>query len=165
MYQIFALYGQFFLSMNELLEKIKTQVEPVLDRLNAYLIDLTYSKVKNAYKYVFYVDKDTYVTVEDCSIISRELERILVDEKLISPDDQIEISSPGVDRPLKFLRQYPKHKEKYFSVTFKSDDKTMTKEMVLKDVVGEKLVFDDRGKILEINFSDIIKAKTLIKFK
>lgn len=41
----------------------------------------------------------------------------------------------------------------------------MTKEMVLKDVVGEKLVFDDRGKILEINFSDIIKAKTLIKFK
>lgn len=151
--------------MIELLEKIKNRIEPILDSFDAYLIDLTFSKVKNAYKFIFYVDKDIYVTVEDCSIISREIERILVDENLISSNDQIEVSSPGVDRPLKFLRQYPKHKEKYFSVTFKNDDKTITKELILKDVIGEKLLFDDRGKILEINYSDIIKAKTLIKFK
>ncbi|MGB9664765.1 MAG: ribosome maturation factor RimP [Ignavibacteria bacterium] len=151
--------------MNELLEKIKERIEPVLDKLNVYLIDLTASKVKNANKYIFYIDKDTYVTVDDCSIVSRELEKILVDEKLISQNDQIEVSSPGVDRPLKFLRQYPKHKEKYFSVTFRKDDNIITKELVLKDVIDEKLIFDDRGNSIEINFSDIIKAKTLIKFK
>ncbi len=71
--------------MNELLEKIKTRIEPLLESLEAYLIDLTYSKVKNAYKFIFYIDKDTYVTVEDCSVISRELEKILVDEKLDFP--------------------------------------------------------------------------------
>ncbi len=151
--------------MNELLEKIKERIEPVLDKLNVYLIDLTASKVKNANKYIFYIDKDTYVTVDDCSIVSRELEKILIDEKLISENDQIEVSSPGVDRPLKFLRQYPKHKEKYFSVTFRKDDNIITKELVLKDVIDEKLIFDDRGNSIEINFSDIIKAKTLIKFK
>ncbi len=86
-------------------------------------------------------------------------------KNLISPNDQIEVSSPGVDRPLKYLRQYPKHKEKHFSVTYRIDDKTMTKELVLKDVIEDKLLFDDRGKILELNYSDIIKAKTLIKFK
>lgn len=151
--------------MNELLEKIKNRIEPILNGLDAYLIDLTYSKVKNAYKFIFYVDKDTYVTVEDCSVISRELERVLVDENFISPNDQIEVSSPGVDRPLKYLRQYPKHKEKYFSVTYRIDDKTITKELVLKDVIEDKLLFDDKGKTLELNYSDIIKAKTLIKFK
>ncbi|NPV10946.1 MAG: hypothetical protein HPY57_04060 [Ignavibacteria bacterium] len=151
--------------MNEMLEKIKERIEPVLDKLNVYLIDLTLSKVKNANKYIFYIDKDTYVTVEDCSVVSRELEKVLVDENLISQSDQIEVSSPGVDRPLKYLRQYPKHKEKLFSVTFKKNDLTLTKELVLKDVVNETLIFDDRGNILEINFSDIIKAKTLIKFK
>jgi ribosome maturation factor RimP len=151
--------------MNELLEKIKERIEPILDKLNVYLIDLTSSKVKNANKYIFYIDKDTYVTVDDCSIVSRELEKILVDENLISENDQIEVSSPGVDRPLKFLRQYPKHKEKYFSVTYRKDDRTITKELVLKDVIDEKLIFDDRGNIVEINFPDIIKAKTLIKFK
>ncbi len=151
--------------MIELISKIKTRIEPILNELGAYLIDLNYSKIKNVYKYTFYIDKDTYVTIDDCSIISRELEKILVDENYISPEDQIEVSSPGVDRPLKFLRQYPKHKNKYFSVTYRIDDKTMTKEMILKDVVDDKLVFDDRGKVLEINFSDIIKAKTLIKFR
>lgn len=151
--------------MNELLEKIKERIEPVLDKLNVYLIDLTASKVKNANKYIFYIDKDTYVTVDDCSIVSRELEKILVDENFISQSDQIEVSSPGVDRPLKFLRQYPKHKEKYFSVTFRKNDQIITKELILKDVIDEKLIFDDRGNSIEINFSDIIKAKTLIKFK
>ncbi|MCX8056941.1 MAG: hypothetical protein N3F03_04950 [Ignavibacteria bacterium] len=151
--------------MNEILDKIRIRVEPVLERLDAYLIDLTSTKVKNVYRYTFYIDKDTYVTVDDCSTISRELEKILVDENLISPSDQIEVSSPGVDRPLKYLRQFPKHKEKHFSVTFKSNDKMITKEMILKDVVDETLYFDDRGNILEINFNDIIKAKTLIKFK
>lgn len=151
--------------MNELIEKIKVRVQPVLERLDAYLIDLTYTKIKNAYRFTFYIDKDTYVTVDDCSLISRELERILVNENFISSEDQIEVSSPGVDRPLKFLRQYPKHKEKYFSVTFKREDKTLTKELLLKDVIDEKLFFEEKGKIIEINFNDIIKAKTLIKFK
>lgn len=151
--------------MNELLDKIKSRIEPVLERLDAYLIDVTYSKIKNIVRYTFFIDKDTYVTVDDCSLISRELERILVDENFINPSDQIEVSSPGVDRPLKFLRQYPKHKEKYFSVTFRVNDKIMTKELILRDVVDEKLIFDDNGKLFEIHFSEIIKAKTLIKFK
>jgi len=32
-------------------------------------------------------------------------------------------------------------------------------------VIDERLIFEDRGNLIEINFSDIIKAKTLIKFK
>lgn len=151
--------------MNEILEKIKERIEPVLDKLNVYLIDLTLSKVKKVNKYIFFIDKDTYVTVDDCSMVSREIEKILVDENFISPDDQIEVSSPGVDRPLKFLRQFTKHKGKFFSVTYKKDEKTITQEFILKDVIDEKLIFDDRGKLVEINYSDIIKAKTLIKFK
>ncbi len=151
--------------MNELLDRIKNRIEPVLERLDAYLIDVTYSKIKNIVRYTFFIDKDTYVTVDDCSLISRELERILVEENFINPSDQIEVSSPGVDRPLKFLRQYPKHKEKYFSVTFRINDKILTKELILRDVVDEKLIFDENGKLFEIQFSDIIKAKTLIKFK
>lgn len=151
--------------MNELLEKIKIRIEPVLEKFGVYLIDLSFSKVKNANKYIFFIDKDTYLTVDDCSMVSRELEKILVDEEFITSSDQIEVSSPGVDRPLKFLRQYPKHKEKIFSVTFRINDKVMTKELVLKEVIDDKLVFDENGKIVEIDFSDIIKAKTLIKFK
>ncbi len=165
MYKIFALNGQFFFSMTEQLEKIKNRIDPILDKLNVYLIDLTYSKVKNVYKFTFYIDKDTYVTVDDCSIVSRELERVLVDDNLISPNDQIEVSSPGVDRPLKFLRQYPKHRNKFFSITYKQNEQVVTRELVLRDVLDEKLLFEERGKIIEINFSDIIKARTLIKFK
>lgn len=151
--------------MNELMIKIINRLKPVLERFGAYLIDFNYSKVKKAYKYTFYIDKDDYITIDDLSIISREIEKILIDENFITYDDQIEVSSPGVDRPLKFLRQYPKHKEKYFSVSFRVDDKVITKELILKDVVNDKLFFDDKGKILEINYSDIIKAKTLIKFR
>lgn len=151
--------------MNDLVNQIKEKIEPILNSLDAFLIDLTYSKIKNAYKYIFYVDKDTYVTVTDCSNISREIEKVLIEEKLISTSDQIEVSSPGVDRPLKFLRQYPKHIGKLFSVTAKINDRVMTKEMVLKEVVNSKLIFDDRGTDIEIEFADIIKAKTLIKFK
>lgn len=152
--------------MNEILEKIKIVIEPILEKNNAFLIDLLHSKVKKVNKFVFFVDKDTYVTHEDCMKISRDLELVLVQKELISENDQIEVSSPGVDRPLKFLKQYPKHKDKYFSVTFRaSDAKVETREMILRDVVDDLLIFDENGKIREIKFVDIVKARTLIKFK
>jgi len=152
--------------MNELLEKIKMAIEPILRKNEAFLVDLSYSKIKNAKKFVFFVDKDTYVTHEDCMKISKDLEFFLAQQGLVSENDQIEISSPGVDRPLKFLRQFSKHKERHFSVTFKVDDeKIETREMILKDVIDDLLIFDENGRIREIKFLDIIKARTLLKFK
>lgn len=151
--------------MDELLEQIKSVAEPILEKNEAFLIDLKFSKIKNARKFIFYIDKDNYVTIEDCSVISRDLEKVLVEEHLLTESDQIEVSSPGVDRPLKFLRQYPKHRNKNFSVTMNIGGVIETREMILLDVQGETLIFDDHGEIKEIEFSNIVKAKTLISFK
>lgn len=71
-----------------------------------YLVDLEMSLAK---KIVVYVDGDEGVSLEACTQISRILESILDQEPSLGGVYELEVSSPGVSRPLKFPRQYLKH--------------------------------------------------------
>jgi ribosome maturation factor RimP len=56
-----------------------------------------------------FLDSDTGVTLEECAEISRFLESFIEENQLLGEAYTIEVSSPGVSRPLALPRQYPKH--------------------------------------------------------
>lgn len=53
-----------------------------------------------------YIDKENGVTVEDCQRVSRQLTAVLDVEAVIAPQYTLEVSSPGIDRPLFTLEQF-----------------------------------------------------------
>lgn len=71
-----------------------------------YMVDLEVSPSK---KIVVYIDGDEGVSLEACTQISRVLESLLDEEPSLGGVYELEVSSPGVSRPLKFPRQYLKH--------------------------------------------------------
>lgn len=71
-----------------------------------YMVDLEVSPSK---RIVVYIDGDEGVSLEACTQISRVLESVLDEEPSLGGVYELEVSSPGVSRPLKFPRQYLKH--------------------------------------------------------
>ncbi|MBU2444541.1 MAG: hypothetical protein KJ666_03065 [Bacteroidetes bacterium] len=147
------------------LPKIKEISTPILNDNDAFLIEMKHLRDKGFDKYLFFIDKENNLTIEDCSTISRLIEKTLIDEKLISENDQIEVSSPGIDKPLKLLRQFPKHINKKFSITYTEDEIKKSQEMKLITVNGDTLTFELNKDVKEIKFNNIVFAKTLISFK
>ena len=97
--------GPFFLFwMNEWTQKFVAQVErlaePFLESGGARLIDVEYRREPRGWVLRVFIDKQGGVTLDDCAVISNQLGDIL-DAKIDCDEPyHLEVSSPGLDRPL-----------------------------------------------------------------
>lgn len=79
---------------------IAEMVKPLLEGTDLTLVDVEYVREKDWYLRIF-IDKPDGVEIDDCQLISEKLTSVL-DEKDPIPDKYyLEVSSPGIDRPLK----------------------------------------------------------------
>jgi ribosome maturation factor RimP len=111
-----------------------------------------------------YVDAEKNISADDLAEISREINSVLEEQNLIKDSYRFEVSTPGVDRPLKFLKQFSKHINRNFGITFKSGEETKTINGKLISVEREELTFLSDGKSILIEFKDITTAKVIISF-
>jgi ribosome maturation factor RimP len=73
-------------------------------------------------KVTVYLDGDQGISIGRCSKISRWLEAYLDESKLIGEKYRLDVSSPGVSRPLQSPRQYPQHIGRTLTVVGKSPE-------------------------------------------
>lgn len=111
-----------------------------------------------------FIDSENAVTAEDCSLISKLLNDEIDKENLIDSNFRLDVSSPGVDRPLKFLIQYKKHINRKFEISYLEQNETKKITAKLIRIDENKLVFGDNKTEQVIDFSNITKAKVLISF-
>ena len=82
---------------------------PIADKTEAELVDVEFIKEgPNRYLSVF-VDKAGGITIDDCEVISRALEKVLDERDIIEEAYILEVSSPGIDRPLKTEADFIKY--------------------------------------------------------
>lgn len=95
------------MSNRDRIEKLTAElVQPIVDSENLALVDVEYVKELGHFYLRVYIDKEGGVTILDCEKVSRAL-----DEKLEAADPVtdafiLEVSSPGLDRPLKKDKDY-----------------------------------------------------------
>ena len=89
--------------------KVLAIVEPILAEKALELADLEFVKEGPNWYLRIYIDKEGGVTIEDCESVSRILEKKLDEKDPIEQAYILEVSSPGIDRPLK----KPEHFQKY----------------------------------------------------
>lgn len=83
-------------------EKITERlVMPIVQRENFELVDLEYKKEGSNWYLRIYIDKAGGITLDDCQKVSEQLGEELDREDPISENYFLEVSSPGLDRPLK----------------------------------------------------------------
>ncbi len=145
-------------------------VEKLLGPLLQDDIFLVSIKIKPINNIKIYLDADGGLGIEKCIKINRALYKIM-EEMAMYPDGDfsLEISSPGIDEPLKLLRQYKKNIGRNVEVTTNDDAKQEGKlvnatedaiTMEYSEGKGKKAVIQQKN----ISFSDIKQTKVQIKF-
>lgn len=76
-------------------------VMPIIEQNNFELVDVEYVKEASNYYLRVYIDKEGGITVDDCEIVSRALGDLLDAKDFIEESYVLEVSSPGLGRPLK----------------------------------------------------------------
>lgn len=84
-----------------LLERIQQMVQPILAAAEMELVDIEFKREGRDWCLRLFIDKVGGVTLDDCADISREVGTLLEVEDPIPSAFHLEISSPGLDRPLK----------------------------------------------------------------
>ncbi len=80
--------------------------QPILESMGLELVDIEFGRVGPDAVLRLFIDKDGGVTLDDCAGVSRELSLILDVEDVIACNYTLEVSSPGLDRPLKKQADY-----------------------------------------------------------
>ena len=86
--------------------KIKVFIEEALEGSNLFIVDF---RILPKNRIVLLLDGDQGVGIDECAKVSRHVSHRMEEENVIEGAHTLEVSSPGVDYPLKFQRQYPQH--------------------------------------------------------
>lgn len=154
--------------MEQYLDQVKAKLEAIIQDSDYFLVDM---KVKPTNNLKIYLDGDNGITISAISNINRAL-RNQIDEEGWFPegDYSIEISSPGVDTPLKFIRQYKKHIGRELEIVLNDEAATVvtgkltgiTEEIImLEETIGKKKEI----KIHEFPLAGIKSAIVQVSFK
>lgn len=127
-------------------------------------------KIKPTNNIKIYIDGDDGVTIQRCVNINRKLYK-LIEEKAMYPagDFSLEVSSPGVDEPLKLYRQYKKNIGRNVEVVFNDDTKKEGKliEATETDIIIETTEGKGKKAVTQhvlIPLANVKKAIIQIKF-
>ena len=149
---------------NQIIEKITRIVNPFIEEMNLSLVDVEYVQ-DGGYWYVriFIENLNGDLNIEDCSKLSSKIEDKI--EELIEHKVFLEVSSPGLERPLKKLEDYTRFIGEKITLHLKHklEDKKQFKA-IIKEVNGDNIVFLIDKKELEIKFNEIRKANILFEF-
>lgn len=109
-------------------------LKPLADAHGFELVDVEYVKEAGNWYLRAYIDKPGGITVDDCEVISRALSDKLDEEDFIGDSYILEVSSPGLGRPLKKDKDFARSIGKEIEVrTFRAADKQKEFTGVLKE--------------------------------
>jgi ribosome maturation factor RimP len=159
-------------------QEIQAQVEelivPILDDFGYELVDLQYKKEGSSMALCVFIDKPGGITLDDCVTVSREVGAILEIEDPIKAAYRLEVSSPGLDRPLKKpadFERFAGQKIKVKTLCMLDPDrrghsrKTFTGELLGLDGDMIRIALDDkRGGVAMIAVADLEKANLVEEF-
>lgn len=89
-------------------ERVTELVSPIVETAGLELVDVEYVRERDWFLRVF-IDKEGGIDIDDCSAVSNALAKKLDEEDFIKEKYYLEVSSPGIDRPLKKDRDLAAH--------------------------------------------------------
>ena len=140
-------------------------IEPTLQGSEIKLFDVEYKKIGKDWTLRVLIDKNQGVTVFDCQKLSREIEDLIEIHELIKDHYVLEVSSPGLDRPLKKESDFVRNKGKQIQVNTDSPiNNSKINTGTIRDFSNSTLFLENNNDTLEIPLINIMQAKLIIEF-
>lgn len=152
------------LSKIEIIEKITQKITPVAKELGVEIVDVEYLQDGGFWYvriYIEYLDKE--VSLEDCALFSNKVEEDI--DNLIDKKFFLEVSSPGIERPLKKVEDFVRFIGEKIKVSLKhklNDKKNYQGKIISCN--DEILVIENESGELSIEYKEIKKANLIYEF-
>lgn len=155
--------------MSRICESVEALIRPILDKMNIELVEVEFKKRgENDGSLTIYIDKDGGVSLDDCEAVHNAIDAPLDDlDPTSGKPYTLNVSSPGLDRPFKTLRDYRKHLGEEIELSLYKPVEGMKKfEAVLEDVDDEFtfVKVSVKGKTIQLNIKEIALARAVIRF-
>ena len=146
-------------------QSVADLIKPTLEGNGIELVDIEYKKTGRIWVLRVFIDKNQGVTVHDCQELSREIEDLIEIHELIDDHYVLEVSSPGLDRPLKKDTDFLRNKGKRIQIkTYSPINNKKENVGTVIDFVNGTLFLEDKKDILKISLTEIAQAELIIKF-
>jgi ribosome maturation factor RimP len=123
--------------------KLEALVNEVIEGSEGlFLVEI---RIKPTNNIKVFIDGDQGVSIERCVFVNRKLYKLIEEQELYTDGNfSLEVSSPGLDEPLKLTRQYQKNVGRNVEVTLIDGTKT---EGILKELAEDHILVEEtRGK-------------------
>jgi len=146
-------------------EKIEKIAKQACSDVNVALYDIDLKRASKGLLVLVYITKIGGATINECKKVSRIISDELEIEDLINERYFLEVSTPGLERPLNQKKHYVSAIDEKVKITFSVGDETQTAIGTLKEVLPESIKVDFENEIKEIKLTDVKKAKTYFDYK
>lgn len=153
------------MAKQKIVEIVEKMLSPYILESGMELVDVEFVKEGGRWYLRIYIDKPGGVGVEDCRYISEKIDKLLDEKDPIPQSYTLEVSSPGIERPLKKLSDYSRFTGMPVTVsTFVPIEGKKSFTGRIAATHGDSIVFDIDGTELTIPFKQVASARLKAEF-
>lgn len=145
--------------------KTEELVMPLIEQNNFELVDVEYVREGSNYYLRVYIDKENGINVDDCELISRALSDLLDEKDFIEEAYILEVSSPGLGRPLKKDKDFERSIGEEVEIKlYRMKNGTKDYKGILKAYDKEYVTIEEDGTDMEFTRSEIALIRLAFDF-
>ena len=148
-------------------QNVNETIEPLLDSQGVELVELQLQQHKGRWLVRIFVDSDIGISLEDCRRLNFEIGQLIDAEDVIPASYVLEVSSPGLDRPLRNMRDFRRQKQRVVKVFLHVPhlDKAQYTGRVAEVTESHLLLQTDSDTPVTIPFQSIDRGVVELEFK
>ncbi|HBA32823.1 MAG TPA: ribosome maturation factor RimP [Gammaproteobacteria bacterium] len=143
-------------------------VGPVVQQLGYQFVGASYGQSENGLTLRVFIDHEKGITVDDCAVVSHQLSGVLDIEEPIKEPYVLEVSSPGLDRPLFTVDDFQKYEGAIVQVRMavgQENNRKRFKGFILaSDSDSDSVIIEVDGKEYKLFINEMDEAKLVPDF-
>lgn len=151
--------------MSTVLDQLLQLTDEVAEANGLYVVDVEVrGHAPNQTVWIYLDAESGHLGLDQCTGVSKELGLLIEAHELFSGKYRLNVSSPGLDRPLKDIRQYRNNIGRKARVKFNHENEVLNVEGKLDEVGDDRICIDEGKSKTSINLNAIIETKIIPAF-
>lgn len=155
------------MSSGNVVERARMVAGPAMEGLGYELVDVKFVNEGGRWRLRFFIDRPGGVGIADCETVSREIETLLEVEDVVPGSYALEVSSPGLDRPLMKPADFERFEGSLARIKTRepvNGQKVFVGRIASPGAEGFDLVLSEGKTTLHILYGQVQKANLEIEF-
>ncbi len=152
-------------TMKQAPEHLLNLIEPIVEGLGYECVGIDYNPHPRHGLLRIYIDSENGILVDDCTKVSHQISGVLDVEDPIQGNYQLEVSSPGADRPFFKISQFEEYLDETVAVNlFRAIEGRRKITGLIKKVEGDVITLQEGEQIYEVPFDAMSKARLVPEY-